>query len=235
MAARRQLLLALLALGTTAGGALARGLPEVDYLAPLPPVAAEFTTESDEHDDHPAVRSTWRLWRAPDSVRREYPGNGTAELWQRDGRTVFHTKYFHAERRGIEFQQEDLAMVHALPQWQQLALMVSPDLLKELPQTDAGERDGYSWRRYQGDHNGVTWDITMRLDLMLPTAVLRTAGNEREQLTLVQAWPLTAAPWQPVSTADYRVLDFADLGDNERDPFVMRVQSQLGLAHDHAH
>jgi hypothetical protein len=228
-------ILALLALGTTAGCALAASRPEADYLAPLPPVAAEFITEASAHDGRPAVRSTWRLWREADRVQREYPDNGTAELWQRDGRTLFHTKYFHAERRGIEFQQEDLAMVKALPQWPQLALLVSPELLKELPQTGAGERDGYSWRRFQGVHNGVAWDITLRIDLMLPVTVLRTVGTERELLTLVRTWPLADAPWQPVATDGYRLLDFADLGDNERDPFVIRVQGQLGLAHDHAH
>jgi hypothetical protein len=77
--------------------------------------------------------------------------------------------------------------------------------------------------------------MTLRLDLMVPEKVIRTTGKEREQLTLVQAWPLTDAPWQPVATAGYRVLDFADLGDNERDPFVIHVQGQLGLANDHAH
>lgn len=231
----RQKVMALLALAVMAGCAVARDLPADDYNAALPLVAAQFRTDSSAHDGHPAVSSVWRLWRDADRVQREYPDNATVELWQRDGGTLFHTKYFHAERRGIEFQQEDLAMANALPQWQQLALLMSPELLQQLPQTGEGQGDGYPWRRYQGEHNGVSWDITLRTDLMLPVSVLRREGKEQEQLTLMQAWLLADAPWQPTSTAGYGVLDFADLGDHERDPFVMRVQGLLGLAHDHAH
>jgi hypothetical protein len=36
-------------------------------------------------------------------------------------------------------------------------------------------------------------------------------------------------------TTDYVVLDYADLGDNERDPFVMRLQAQESGGHLHGH
>jgi hypothetical protein len=51
----------------------------------------------------------------------------------------------------------------------------------------------------------------------------------------VEAHPLAVTPWQPTPSEGYGVLDFADLGDNERDPFVVRVQAHMGVGHGHGH
>jgi hypothetical protein len=70
---------------------------------------------------------------------------------------------------------------------------------------------------------------------MLPVHVERVAGAEKEQITLVDAWPLDKAPRKPAAVDSYDVLDFSDLGDHEHDPFVMAVQGELGWVHGHDH
>ena len=231
---------ALLAITLATGCAATRSpVPFPDFRADVPPAVAEYRSETRHigESGHAPVRSRWRLWREADRQVREYPENHTAEHWSRDGKTVFHTKYFHAEQRGIEFQQDDLEMVGALPGWQQIALLVSPDVLSALPVRASGTRQGYPWIRLAGTHNSVKWDVTLRTDLMLPMTVRRESDTEVEQLTLVSAAPLAQADWRPEAVETYGVLDFADLGDNERDPFVLRVQNHLGIAHEpvHAH
>lgn len=207
---------------------------DLDYSAPLPAVAAEYHLER-TIGDAPPVSVNWRLWREPDRVQRDFPSSHTSEVWRRDGGAVFHVKYFHEAQRGIEFQQADLSMLEALPAWQQVGLTVSPDLLQDLKHTGTGTEQGHEWRRYSGEHQGVHWDITIRTDLMVPVRVERTAGREKEQITLLGAWRPPEAPWAPEPVASYDVLDFADLGDHEHDPFVLAVQGQIGMDHGHAH
>jgi hypothetical protein len=215
--------------------AQARTLSAPDYNLVPPAVMAEYQAQSRTADEPRAAPIRWLLWRGMDWQVREYPHNATAEHWQRDGGTLFHTKYFHADRRGIAFQSEDLQMIGALPQWQQVLLLISPDVLRALPVRARGVHRAVPWIRHAGRHNGVDWDITLRTDLMLPMKVLRRQGTEIERLVLLSAVPLAQADRQPRTVADYNVLDYTDLGDSERDPFVIKVQNGLGLAPGHRH
>jgi hypothetical protein len=209
---------------------------EAAEAAPPPGLVAEFRSEQFAAGAKvPAQATSWRIWRESGRVWRESPDLQVAELWQLDGSVIFHTRYFIAERRGIEFQPDDLAMIEKQHGWAQIAQLVPPEILRTLPVTESGVRDGHNWRRYQGEYESVRWDVTWREDLRLPVVMEREAAGRRERLVLVGIWQAGAAPWSPTPVTDYQVLEFADLGDNERDPFVQRVQGQLGLVHEHAH
>lgn len=207
----------------------------------LPAVAAQYRTRvidpgrpDGRSGTHAGASVTeWRLWRRQDSVISENLDSHTSEVWQQDGRSVFHKKLWHEERRGIEFQMEDLRLVGALPPWSQTAMLVNPALLPALKLEKSGWRDGYPYRRYIGEVDGVRWDISFRTDLMLPTAVERRQGKRSEHIELIASYPIDRAPWQPTPGDDYELIDFADLGDREDDPFVLRVQSQLDIGHAH--
>jgi hypothetical protein len=208
-----------------------RPVPEIDFAATPPAVAAEYrTTVTTAGDAH---RSTWRFWRESDRVVSENLADGTGEQWQLDGRTLFHQQLFHEARHGIEFQSDDLRMLEALPAWGKQTLLVDPGVLAVLEPTGAGWRSGYPYRRYTGRIGGVRWDVTLRADLMLPTVIEREERGVRQRTELLEVYALADAPWQPTPTDGYRILDFADLGDHERDPFVMDVQRRLGLEHTH--
>ena len=214
-------------------------MPEPDFAAELPAVAAEFTTTIVHERIHDGVRDAdrriteWRFWREPERLVSENLTERTGERWQLDGKTIFHQKLFHDDRRGISFQMSDLSMFNALPAWTQQAMIVDPELFSRLPMTNSGWRDGYPFRRYSGEIDGVALDIILRIDLMLPLLVDRRKGGIRQRTELEEAHALNDAPWQPTPGSTYPLIDFADLGDHERDPFVRRVQTQLGIDHKH--
>lgn len=210
-----------------------RPVPEVDLAAEPPSVAAEYRTKVEHAGE--VQRSVWRFWREADRVVSENLDDRTGEQWQRDGRTLFHRRVFHEDRQGIEFQADDLRMFEALPAWSKQTLLVDPELLAQLPSTRAGWRVGYPYRRYAGRVGDVDWDITLRVDLMLPTVIERSQRDVRQRTELLEAFALADAPWRPTPTDGYRILDFADLGDHERDPFVIKVQKYLGVGHTHPH
>jgi len=205
--------------------------------ASLPNVAAEFTTtregEEHEHDEHELHTDnvTWRFWRDSQQITIERPQLGMGELWQRDGQSVIHRKLYHADKRAIEFQDDDLRMLEITPSWQKLALLLDPKLLTQLTAGDLEWSDGYPTREYQGKVAETQWHIVMRMDLGIPMLIERRHEGFSERTELLNAYALSAAPWQPTATTGYDIIDFADLGDKEYDPFVIKVQAQMG--HDH--
>lgn len=208
----------------------------------LPNVAAEFMTtregeahepEHAEHQLHAADKVTWRFWRDSQQISIERPQLGMGELWQRDGQSIIHRKLYHADQRAIEFQDDDLKMLDSMPSWQKLALLLDQKLLAQLTTADPEWSDGYPTREYQGKIADTEWHVVMRMDIGLPMLIERQQEGFLERTELLHAYPLNAAPWQPMASNGYDVIDFADLGDKEYDPFVIKVQAQMG--HDHHH
>jgi hypothetical protein len=71
------------------------------------------------------------------------------------------------------------------------------------------------------------------MDIALPVLIERQQAAFSERTELLKAYSLDQAPWQPTPTIKYDIIDYADLGDKGSDPFVIKVQSQMG--HDHHH
>ena len=200
---------------------------------PLPPVAAEFRTVI-RHDNRQET-SQWRYWRSANRVQREDLQARTGEVWIRDGATLFHTLVFHEDRRGVEFEPADLQMTGETSSWEQQAQIVNPGLLKQLRLNAAGRKGGIAYEDYTGTINGVRWRVRMRTDFMLPLSIEQRRGKDVLRVELLAAHPLAQAPWSPPVADGYGMVDFADLGDHERDPFVLRLQAHMGIGHGHEH
>lgn len=198
----------------------------------VPAMAAEFRTrvmdKADAHDVH------WRVWRDSDRVVTENLSAKTGERWQRDGETLFLQKLFHDDRKSVEYQMDDLQMsgVRSASLLRQ-SLLVDPALLAQLALKQSGWKDGYPYRRFAGKVGNQTWDVTMRVDLMIPTLMDVRTPLVHERTELVSSYPQAAAPWLPTSTESYEIIEFADFGDRESDPFVAKVQGELGTPHRH--
>jgi hypothetical protein len=204
----------------------------------LPKVAAEFTTtRQDEHPEQGHEQHednvTWRFWRDSQQITIERPQLGMGELWQRDGQSVIHRKLYHRDQRAIEFQPDDLRMMETAPSWQKLSLLLDLSVLAQLKAGDIEWSDGYPVREYEGKVAESEWRIVMRMDLALPILIERQNEHGSERTELLRAYALGEAPWQSTPTKGYDVIDFADLGDKEYDPFVAKVLSQMGHEHHH--
>jgi hypothetical protein len=238
------LFLIIAAVLTACSNAPARRTARVDLVdldAPvLPAVAAEFITNREGELPEAGVRNRqpgsetvyWRLWRSNDRIVIERPQLGLGELWQKDGQTLIHRKLFHADRRAVEFRQDDLDILGQAPSWQKLSLLVEPALLRQLqadePETSDG---GYILQEFRGLVGGEGWRVVMRVDVGLPVLIERSTETFSEHTQLLQAYPLAQAPWQPTADQGYRLIDYSDLGDMETDPFVIKLQALMGPEH----
>ncbi len=209
-----------------------RPVPALDLAKKLPDVAAEFRTETVDHDRGKRT-ATWRYWRDGNELTTENPADRTGERWQLDGKTLFYSKLWHDDRMGIALRADDLGVRDAAPAWAQQTLLVNPGVLKALRESASGWRGNVPFRRYEGEVDGVAWNITLRVDLMVPLQVEREEKGDRHVTTLAGVHALADAPWKPTPSRAYELIDYADLGDRATGPFVMKVQGQLGLHHAH--
>lgn len=199
-------------------------------LTSMPDVAAEFKTTHTDEDGHD-VQTVWRGWRDGQQVIIEKPQLQVGESWQRDGKSITQRRLYHGDRRAIEFQHDDLRILEAPPSWPKIVLLLDSRIPESLTAGAIESSDGYPTREYRGQSADTEWRIVMRTDLALPVLIEHRHGQALERTELLHVYPLTAAPWQPTPSNGYDVIDFADLGDKEYDPFVAKVLAGMGHSH----
>jgi hypothetical protein len=199
--------------------------------AALPDLAARYELQVGQQ------RTDWYLWREQDSVETATAAIGQNSIWQRLGDEGYHfLRVFNKEQRVVEYVPGELRTRHAEPDWEKLSSVVSPHMLEKLKRGSVKTLFGQKAVRYTGKIGGQVVDIWWLERDQLP-ASLRIgdgANGRRMQLRELHAkspqdWPRTTE----AQMAKYALIDAADLGDMEYDPFVARLMQAEG--HSHAH
>ncbi len=202
-----------------------------------PPVAALYETRVvPRQHGAKAVVTRWYFWRDGGQVEiRDEPGH-TGERWERDpSGKLFYTRLFHRDRALIEFAPTEFQVVGK--SWGRVSMLIEPDSLgTSLKMSGTERRAGQSLVRYRGNAAGQRIDLRWRADLGLPAEIRGDDAQKTTTVRLLRSWPLAQAPQSmtdATTLAGYRMIDGADLGDMESDPFVTRVLGQGGYQHTH--
>ncbi len=145
--------------------------------------------------------------------------------WFSDAKDVQFRRSFLKHQRRIDYETGDLKALGAYAPLSEQALLVAPELDKQL---DAAKPIQYrcqeaTLRRFG---NAKTQVIVIRLQGGTLAALFRKSGESSELLSLesfvssqtVQSW---------VTRSDqFESTDFADVGDNEADPFLAQMIHQ---------
>jgi hypothetical protein len=224
-----------------------KDLATKDLAANLPDIAAEYvTTRRHIHNEKTQVIEkgkaepeesmvSWHFFRQQNRIDIDNITARTGEVWLRDGKTLIMRQLFHDDRKGVEYLTDDFAVLGMKPSWDRQALLLDPHTLQQLPETGAYWLDGYPVRSYRGKVDGQQLEIIWRVDNNIPYSITRLHDDEKEITRLQASYPLSQSPWQYNNGEDYELMDYTDLGDRERDPFVIKIQSQLpgGDVHHH--
>ena len=203
--------------------------------ADLVPVAARY--ELKVNKSQTKTQTDWYLWRDADSVETASVAVGHNDIWQRVGADEYHyRRVFHHERRVIDYTPGEIKTRHAEPDWGKLASVISPHLLEELKRGASKTMFGQKAVRYTGKLGDQQIDLWWLEQAKLPASLQMTRSSERMTLALKEIHAEAPAAWPRVSEdriADYGMIDAADFGDMESDPFVARVMQQDGHGHSH--
>lgn len=89
--------------------------------------------------------------------------------------------------------------------------------------------------QYRGTIDHVVDEVDWLPELALATRVKMVEKDVTRVTELKQPLLTSDNTKAPQNVSRYRLIEYSDLGDMERDPFVMKVQHSLLGTHDHSH
>jgi len=220
-------------------------VPPLNISAALPDISARYITERhhahDDKEDHAThtddadVNNEWLFWRTAQRIEVSIPRQLTGEVWLKDGKALFYQKLFHADHKIVEYQNADLDALNVGVNWQTNQLMIDPLVLQQLKVVDERWIDTHPALELAGTVSGIHYQVTWLVDLNAPYRLEKHDQAGNSELTTLQEIHVDTAALAAPDSRNYEIIDYADLGDRERDPFVLKVQSHLVGGHWHSH
>lgn len=179
------------------------------------------------------------LYRYQHQVAIEYPAQGITEKWERaKNKRIKLTRYFNDARRGIEYQPGELTHTGlngvrgsaANTDWSMHWQLISDDLIASMTAQQHGEiKDSKHPCETPTIYHRDTGSSQSKL-IWLPTQQLvESYSLTQPAYTLT----LTRAHTPDIHDADiasyfatlseYPTIDYADIGDSESDPFLLKM------------
>lgn len=191
-------------------------------------------------EDGPEQTRVFTLWRSGNQAAHQFSETGITELWERmsNGRTRL-VRYFDGRKRGIEYSAAETGLDNDAD-WQKKYQLLPQAFLESMdPGAESGLGCGlkHSYSRKDGN---ILIQLTWLKNLgLVETYALRKPG-------LVVNWTLKRVEDEPAkinaifqSRENYQLTDFADIGDNESDPFLLNFvhlgHKPNNRVHGHAH
>nr|MBL8409750.1 hypothetical protein [Dechloromonas sp.] len=194
-------------------------------------LAARYTLNSHK------LKTDWYLWRDTDRIETATLASGQNVIWERQGPHSFRQRVVFAdEGRIVDYSPGEIRTRHAEPDWSQLGSVISPKLLGALRRGASRLQFGQQSTHYSGHVQGQEIALWWLNDSQLPAQLAIRGRGRAFTLRLREIHAVSPVAWPRTSEeklADYTLIDAADFGDMESDPFVARLLAREG--HPHAH
>lgn len=162
------------------------------------------------------------------------PQNQIAEWWRFDNpKHPQFSRVFGEAKRRIDYYAGDLRTLGVWVSQAEIESFTSEHLrqvLTKVPQSSCATAEAYEGE-YQQVHYQLLWSTTLGLPLVLETEVGGKVSRwQAQQLLTNDTVKQQLQQWQR-----YQRTDFADVGDNEQDPFLAKMINQGFVEHsEHA-
>ncbi|MCG7571757.1 hypothetical protein MHM89_17795 [Pseudoalteromonas sp. CNC9-20] len=180
------------------------------------------------------------LWRLHDQVAHQANSQGVVELWQRlSNQQVRPIRYFEHYQRGIEYQPGELKEGGQPVSWSQKYQLVHSDLLSQSPSRTQGEGCGQE-QHFEHQQNGYKMTLVWlpALQLVKQLVVAREDADHQDRWQQISRLTLQSYQLNPQQVQQqfahwdrYQTTDYADVGDNEHDPFLAKMINQGFIEH----
>lgn len=233
----RKLIIFALLLGVSIHGHGQCDLP-LDHLGALYEITEENSETGKVQTRH------LNVWRRGGQVAYEFPELGVTEIWSRAPiQGMYLVRYFDEHARGIEYQPGELSHAHPATAWLDKQQLVASAMLDSLSPTGSGGAGCERVESYTGKYHDALIALTWLPQLRLPNELqVETPGS-------IQLWQLRETVRSPqridavfASRRDYATTDYADIGDNESDPFLQKMirmgfieHGSHGFYNEHGH
>jgi len=183
-------------------------------------------------------QQTLQILRSKNQVTYFYPQQAISEQWfLQKNNTMRLTRYFEQYQRGIEYQAADMPnLKQAKDSWLQKYQLLSPTFISELKKEKA-EHKGCNLNESFHNKDQSKQQVSLKWDpyYQLPISLTIT---QNKNSTVWQLFDLQTNEQQISekleSYDNFQLTDYADIGDNEADPFLAKMINQGFIEHSHS-
>ncbi|MFT7405179.1 hypothetical protein [Zhongshania sp.] len=189
------------------------------------PISAHYQISKHTADTKPEQFDHMVLWRRANSVAEQYPKRAITELWERNrSNSIKLNRYFDAYQRGIEYAPGEIKDLGGDDNWSMKNQLVANSLLAKMTLiktigSGCDREEIYTLKDLQQSIT-LNWLPAYRL-------VKSYTRNAKGQTS---TWLLTAKSTDTKvinvffeQHLNYQTTDYADIGDNESDPFLRKM------------
>lgn len=173
------------------------------------------------------------LWRNGKQVALEYPDAHMTELWeQMSNKKLRMVNYFDTQQRGIEYQPDEIKISHTENDWLLKRQLITNDLIHSMQQVKTIKDDCDDLASYTLDQK----EIKINLQWLIKHELVKKYQEESKNTIVV--WKLEQVIYDPekvknvfLTRSKYQTTDYTDVGDNESDPFLLKMINLGFIAH----
>ncbi|MDG1752351.1 MAG: hypothetical protein P8I03_11920 [Thalassotalea sp.] len=181
-------------------------------------------------NDNEKLEGNFELWRKNGDVLHINKSKNITNQWHTiNNNYIRQVNYFDDYQKGIEFEPVTISKAN----WQQKYQLVSEDQLSKMTLISTQGESCDRIEHYKFESKEQTIELWWQPELQLAQKIIT---NEKETLTI---WQLNKTIYSKYKIENvfnkiehYQMTDYADIGDNESDPFL-RKMIRLGFI-DHA-
>jgi len=179
------------------------------------------TTKSNQHD-HQTKTTAFTLVRNNAQVAYQFPGKNIIDIWVKyPNQQVALNRYFESQKRVIEYQPTELKRS---VNWQKKYQLITHEQIKEMDLITQGGSGCYQQEEYHLKKDNFVVQLSWLPQLNLVKSLIVTQGEHTKTWQLKKVEPLQSAVEQFFEKRyNYQSTDYADIGDNESDPFLLNM------------
>ncbi len=183
------------------------------------------------------------LWRDGPRVLRVDQENNVAELWANAANKLYLTRYFDGHERGIEYHPGDIDSELDQAHWQQIRQILPDSKLAAMQLISESGSGCDEVQTYEANFE----DTKVRVKWLPATNLVKELRRSNTSQTTLWSLREVISDGPEIAAAfaarnDYQLIDYADIGDNESDPFLHEMahfdftgQNRHGSPGGHAH
>ena len=211
---------------------------QIQSQQPLPALAVEYETtviDSEDRDQTPQTYR-WRFYRAANRIETQNLQDNSGEIWLRFANgSLNYQRVFHAQKEIIDYVPGDLKALGVKIDWPALSTLLEPGEIESLVSDSQQEFLGRPAVHYNNNDLNKSVEILWLEQEQLPALIQRTEQGHTFISRIIAIQALHQSTWTPPHSSDYRLTDFADLGDKENDVFIKQILPKLKGSHGHVH
>jgi hypothetical protein len=177
------------------------------------------------------------VWRGDRQIAHEYTDKRVTELWEKGASERMRlVLYFEENQRGIEYQPGEEGLETSNEAWLNKSHLIPADMLTSMELKDTSGQACVRTEFYEKQEEGLSIRIEWLPEPKLVKSATWATENTRIELVLEETVTDPAdvdAVFARLS--DYQTTDFADIGDQESDPFLQKMINLGFTGHDHGH